>query len=70
MDRRCRSACRLKWVKKGVRSDRSSTEEKKGHTAKNFEVRFGRDRVGKDQESVSSEGQYMLNELKIKTDKD
>lgn len=31
------------------------------------EVRFGRDRVGQDQESVS-EGQYMVNELKIKTE--
>lgn len=48
-------------MKKGVRSDRSSTEEKKGDTDKNVEVRFGRDRVGKDQESVSSQGQYMLN---------
>lgn len=57
-------------MKKGVRSNRSSIEEMKGGTGKNVEVRFGRDRVGKDQESVSSEGQYMLNELKIKTDKD
>lgn len=55
-------------MKKGVRSDRSSTEET-GDTDKNVEVFFGRDRVGQDQESAS-EGQYILNELKMKTDKD